>query len=156
MDSLITIFFVILALLTPFLIFGTIFLSVRTVQNRKVRKYTEETKGRLLNIRRKHNGVIILKLSYVVDGKEYILKESLKYKIESVKIGKLPIGSKRVPKVKISEENLEYLNDNFLGVGVRITKSPKKELKEEYLPVMYNPENPKQSLIKGNIGFVNI
>ena len=86
--------------------------------------YTSETIGTIIQC--KYTGeLVLLTVEYMVDGIRYTLKESVKYKIELIKLGKIPIGQHSIPKVPTTK------------VGGT-------------LQIIYNPKNPKKSHIKGN------
>lgn len=73
----------------------------------------------------------MISVEYQVDGSSYVVTESLKFKSESIKLGFLPIGQKRVP----------VMGNTTIG-------SPST--------VSYNPSNPAESFITNNIGKANI
>ena len=75
------------------------------------------------------NYATVVTATYIVDGETYCIKERLKYKIEPIKIGFLPIGQRSEPKVKCC------------NVGDEVT-------------ILYDINNPKKGHIKGNDGII--
>lgn len=71
----------------------------------------------------------VVEVEYEVDGEKYTIKESLKLKSEAIKLGFLPIGQRKIPKVKCEKG------------GTVI--------------VVYDEEKPQKGHIKGNDGLVN-
>ena len=90
----------------------------------------KETVGlvRELKIRGSEYPTVVV-VDYIVDGKEYSLKESMKMKRETIKLGFLPIGQKKVPAIRC-EKNTSVI-------------------------IEYEENNPKKAHIKGNDGRVN-
>lgn len=72
----------------------------------------------------------VVEVEYYVDNQRYTIEETLKLKSETIKIGFLPIGQKKIPKVECS-----------LGATVIVE---------------YNETNPQKGHIKGNDGIDNI
>ncbi len=96
------------------------------------KKCVNEITGKVIGIR--SMGLerrTMIYVGYSVDGKEYTLEESIKYKSEAVKLGFLPVGQKRVP----------VMGDIAVGASVR---------------VMCDPDNPAEAFLKDNIGKANI
>lgn len=84
--------------------------------------------GIVNDIHVKSNDVTLITVSYLVDGEEYEIKEKLKYKGETIKLGFIPIGQRRFP---------------VIGT---------KRVMDE-VDICYNPENPAEAYIVGNDGF---
>ena len=72
-----------------------------------------------------------VKVKYSVQGKEYIIQESLKLRSVPIKAGKMPIGQRKIP---------------VLG-KIELGKS---------LTVKYNPLKPQKAYIVGNDGIANV
>ena len=70
----------------------------------------------------------VITVAYLVDGEEYEIKEKLKYKGETIKLGFISIGQRRFP---------------VIGT---------KRVMDE-VDICYNPENPAEAYIVGNDGF---
>lgn len=73
---------------------------------------------------------IVIKVQYVVDGKTYAINDTLKYRREAIKLGFLPIGQRKVPK----------LENNQVDTSVRVA---------------YNPEHPDMAYLPDNKGIMN-
>ena len=71
----------------------------------------------------------VVTVEYEVGGEKYVIKESLKLKSETTKLGFLPIGQRKVPKVKCEK-----------GKNVIIE---------------YEEKTPDKGHIKGNDGIMN-
>lgn len=71
----------------------------------------------------------IATVEYVVDNKKYIIKESLKLRSEAIKIGFLPIGQRKIPKVDCIKGNTVIIE--------------------------YEEDKPEKGHIKGNDGIMN-
>lgn len=93
----------------------------------KSRCTVKET-GVVKEVRVKSNDVTLMTVAYLIDGVEYEIKEKLKYKGEAIKIGPIPIGQRRFPVI-----------------------GTKRVLDE--VDICYNPENPAEAYIVGNVGF---
>ena len=76
------------------------------------------------------NFPIHIEIQYEVNGREYIIKDSLKYYSEPIKLGKFPIGQRKVPK----------LGNVSIGAPVRVA---------------YNPEDPSMAYLPDNQGILN-
>lgn len=74
---------------------------------------------------------ISISVEYYVNDKLYVITETIKYEKKTIKIGNIPIGQKRVPKIG----------------NIRID-SPTL--------VAYNPNNPQEAYIVENEGCDNI
>ena len=72
----------------------------------------------------------IIWVEYQVDGKTYVLKDTIKYKVELIKIGFLPIG----------QRNYAKMGDTRVGSLARVS---------------YNPYNPSEAFLTDNIGIIN-
>lgn len=87
-----------------------------------------ETEGRLIKISNGSDMEIKLHVQYVVSGHLFVCKELLRYKKHKTrKLGFLPIGYHSIPAIEVG------------NIGTTHT-------------VLYNPQNPKKSHIKGNDG----
>lgn len=73
----------------------------------------------------------IITVPYTVDGNSYDISKSIKLKSQTIKLGFIPIGQKRVP----------VLGNTAVGSSIR---------------VMYNPENPSEAYLTDNIGPDNV
>ena len=69
----------------------------------------------------------MISVEYQVAGNRYVVTESLKFKSEKIKLGFLPIGQKRVP----------IMGNTAVG---------------SIAAVNYNPNNPSEAYIVGNLG----
>lgn len=98
----------------------------------KRKKCTTETTGTIIKTERKSpNMPTMITVEYVVDGVMYTVKESVKLKSEAIKIGFLPIGQRRIPRMgNITEGNT--------------------------VAISYNPEKPEMAYVKENVGIVNV
>ncbi len=88
---------------------------------------TAETVGTIIKSLVSQDETPRLTVSFAVNGNEYVFSENITTKSETIKIGFLPVGQKKVWLVK------------SWRVG-------------ETVPVVYNPANPKEAHIKGNDG----
>lgn len=75
------------------------------------------------------DGPTVVTVEYEVEGKKYVINETLKLKNEVIKLGFLPIGQRQIPKVKCK--------------------------KGESIVVIYDENNPEKGHIKGNDGIIN-
>ena len=79
----------------------TVFLVIKGSQRRRRRKlaaYTGRTQGTVH--RWKPGGLDhpdVIEVGYTVDGRDYLLRETVKQKNQWIKVGKLPIGQWKVP-----------------------------------------------------------
>ena len=90
----------------------------------------KEVNGIVLDIKIKGiDSPTVVTVEYEVDGEKYVIEESLKLKSEKIKLGFLPIGQRKVPKVKCEK-----------GKNVIIE---------------YEEKSPNKGHIKGNDGIVN-
>lgn len=90
----------------------------------------KETLGKVIKITSKGiDSSTIVEVEYQVNNENYIIKESLKLKSETIKIGIIPIGQRKKPKVNCK-------------VGDTIT-------------IEYDENNPDKGHIKGNDGMMN-
>ena len=90
----------------------------------------KETNGIVVNL--KSMGLdcpTVVTVEYEVENKKYTIKESLKLKSEAIKLGFLPIGQRKIPKVKCQKGGL--------------------------VVVEYDEKNPQKAYIKGNDGIIN-
>lgn len=91
----------------------------------------KETYGKVTDLRRK--GIdfpTVVTVQYSVGEKTFTIKESLKLKSELIKIGSLPIGQRKTPKVNCN-------------AGDTVT-------------IIYPENKPGKGHIKNNDGFVNV
>ena len=87
----------------------------------------KETNGTVIELKLKGiDSPAVVVVEYEVDGKTYTIKETLKLKSETIKLGFLPIGQRKVPKVKCE--------------------------KGEQVIVIYDEKKPQKGHIKGNDG----
>lgn len=90
----------------------------------------KETNGIVVNLKSKGlDCPTIVTVEYEVENKKYTIEESLKLKSEVIKLGFLPIGQRKIPKVKCQKGGL--------------------------VVVEYNEKNPQKGHIKGNDGIMN-
>lgn len=95
-------------------------------------KCTSTTQGIIIEIKPKGiDAPTIIKVQYEVNFVIYEIKETLKLRSKIIKIGFLPIGQMKEPKLK------------NVAVG-------------ESVEIKYNPYNPEQAYIKENIGNLNV
>lgn len=73
----------------------------------------------------------VLTAVYTVNGRVYRISETLKYRSEAIRVGKIPVGQRRIPRMGPVEE------------GCAVT-------------VRYDPAHPEVALIEGNDGFRNV
>lgn len=85
-----------------------------------------ETKGTIIKVRYNNNDSRRVTVEFFVGGQSYIIKENITVKSVAIKVGKVPVGQKKI----------EYITE---GIGGIVT-------------VKYNPTNPKQAYLKNNIG----
>lgn len=71
-----------------------------------------------------------VRVSYTVDGKTYSLTESVKLVSKTIRLGPIPIGQKKEPKLPTTE------------VGGRVA-------------VCYDPEAPQKAFLRDNQGLMN-
>ncbi len=101
------------------------------MRKRKREKCTGEVVGTIVKTERKGMEMpTMITVEYVVDGVCYAVKESVKLKSEAIKIGFLPIGQKKTPRM------------GKIAIGHTTT-------------VCYNPEQPEMAYIKENVGIMN-
>ena len=100
------------------------------------KKCTAETLGEILSFKsRGLEGVTMVTVKFTVDGTEYTVKESLKYKSKAIKLGFLPIGQRKTPVLKGAAGE-----DREIGVKVRMK---------------YDPQKPKRAYLPDNKGWMN-
>ena len=93
---------------------------------------TQTVEGRVREVKAKGQDFpTMISVEYQVNGRAYIVTESLKLKSEKVKLGFLPIGQKRVP----------VMGNTAVGSAAA---------------VCYNPSNPTEAFITHNIEKANI
>jgi hypothetical protein len=98
-------------------------------KNRK--KCTREVVGTIVKMDRKSMEMpTMITVEYVVDEVKYTVKESVKLKSKLIKIGFLPIGQVKTPR----------MGDIVVGGTAA---------------VCYNPEQPEKAYIKENVGSMN-
>lgn len=89
-----------------------------------------ETNGIVIDLKIKGiDSPTVATVEYEVEGKKYTIQESLKFENKLIKIGFLPIGQKKVPKVKCE--------------------------KGKTVVVVYDEKTPQKAYIKGNDGIIN-
>lgn len=90
----------------------------------------KETKGIVIDFKNKGlDFPSVVTVEYEVENKKYIIEESVKLKNETIKLGFLPIGQRKIPKVKCE--------------------------KGGFVIIEYNLDNPQKGHIKGNDGVIN-
>ena len=95
------------------------------------RKCTGEVVGTIVKMDRKSMEMpTMITVEYVVDEVKYTIKESVKLKSKLIKIGFLPIGQVKTPRM------------GDIAVGGTAT-------------VCYNPGQPEKAYIKENVGIMN-
>lgn len=98
---------------------------------KKRKRCTQVVEGVVTNLKsRGLDSPTVISVEYQVDGKSYIVKESIKLRNETIKIGFLPIGQRGVPR----------MGDTTVGSAASIN---------------YNPSNPTEAYISKNIGIMN-
>lgn len=108
-----------------------VFIVLGIAKHRRRKKYELydcEVQGLVERFRRADQSRIIF-VQYTVDGQVYTMKETVKYKSEAIKAGKVPIGQHKTPVM------------GAVGVG-------------DYVTVKYLSSNPQKALIKGNDGSI--
>ncbi|WP_458458050.1 hypothetical protein [Pseudobutyrivibrio sp.] len=94
------------------------------------RNCTAITTGKIKELRsRGLNKATMIIVEYCVDGVAYEVKEGIKLKSESIKIGFIPIGQRKSP----------VMGDVSVGSNTSIS---------------YNPQNPAEAFITKNKGFL--
>ncbi len=88
-------------------------------------KCVNETEGTIIKVRYNDDARRVT-VEFFVDGQPYTIKENITVKSVAIKLGKLPIGQRKI----------EYITE---GVGGKVS-------------VKYNPDNPKQAYLRDNIG----
>lgn len=95
-------------------------------------KCTKVTEGKVIEIKKRgHDFPTIVTVEYEVSGVFYQISESKKYSNETIKIGFLPVGQKKIPK---------------LGSVVA----------GDVVSVSYNPLCPDMAYLTNNVGKINI
>lgn len=90
----------------------------------------KETEGVLIRKSFGSDQKLKLHVQYTVDGQTYVCKEFLKYqKHKAIKAGFLPIGYRSIPAIEIGEIGSKHI-------------------------ILYHPNKPKKSHIKGNDGSI--
>lgn len=90
----------------------------------------KETNGIVIDLKIKGiDSPTIAIVEYEVEGKKYTIQESLKLESKAIKIGFIPIGQRKVPKLKCEKG----------GTVV----------------VVYDGKKPQKAYLKGNDGKVN-
>lgn len=93
---------------------------------------TQVAEGRVKELKVKElDFPTVISVEYSVAEKSYVVTESLKLRSETIKLGFLPIGQKKVPAM------------GSISVGSAAA-------------VSYNPDNPAEAYITHNTGKVNI
>lgn len=96
------------------------------------KRCTEMTDGIIKDVKSKGlDFPTIITVEYQVDGICYEVKESIKLKSKAIKIGFLPIGQEKTPR----------MGETRVGYSASVT---------------YNPDNPAESYITYNTGKANI
>ena len=120
-----------LILLVPLLGVALVWRIAVLRRRKRAARCSARTEGAVERFRsRGRNTVTLITVTYTVDGKTYRVTESLKYRSEAIRIGRIPVGQRRLPVL------------GPLAVG-------------DTVPVRYCPEEPALSLIEGNEGFHN-
>lgn len=89
------------------------------------------TKGRIVKLNdRGIDSPTIITVDYIVHGKTYTIRESLKLKSVAKKFGPFTIGQKKVPVLPETNVNSKVF-------------------------VSYNPNNPAEAYLRDNVGKVN-
>lgn len=92
---------------------------------------TEQTVGNIVDIKcRNSEGVAKITVRYNVNGMEYTIRESLKLISKMIKVGGMPIGQRKVPR----------LGNVKIGTQLR---------------VQYNPSKPQKAFLSDNVGRIN-
>lgn len=73
---------------------------------------------------------IVIKVQYVVDGRTYVINDALEYRSKVFKLGSLPIGQMKIPKI----------GSNQVGTSVLVA---------------YDPERPDEAYLLDNQGVMN-
>lgn len=90
----------------------------------------ELVEGTITKIVHKGDNLGLVFAEYKVLGKSYQISESVKYKVEPIKLGFLPIGTRKIPR----------MGTVSVGDSVRIA---------------YNPQQPDRAYLVDNRGFIN-
>ncbi|MDO4572805.1 MAG: DUF3592 domain-containing protein [Clostridia bacterium] len=91
---------------------------------------TASTEGRVIRLRsRSLDFPTVVTVQYEAGGQSYELSESLKLKSSPVKLGFLPIGQRKTPRISAR-----------VGSAVRVS---------------YNPEKPQEAYLPENTGRIN-
>lgn len=97
----------------------------------KRKKCTAETFGTIVKVERKSMEMpTMITVEYIVEEATYTVKESIKLKSEIIKVGFLPIGQRKTPRMP------------DITVGHRAM-------------ICYNPDRPEMAYIKENVGLMN-
>lgn len=90
----------------------------------------KETNGIVVDLKSKGlDCPTVVTVEYEIENQKYTIKESLKLKSEAIKLGFLPIGQRKVPKVKCEKGGLVVIE--------------------------YDEKNPQKGHINGNDGIMN-
>ena len=91
----------------------------------------EQTIGNVVDIKyRNSKGITKITVRYSVNGAEYTITESLKLISKMIKVGGMPIGRRKVPRL------------GNVRIGTRIR-------------VQYNPDKPQKAFLSDNVGRIN-
>ena len=102
------------------------------MKKKDMQRCTQLTNGIVIDLKNKGlDFPTIVTVEYEVLGVFYQISESIKYRSEFIKIGFLPIGQKKIPK----------LGSTVVGSSVRVS---------------YNPDNPDVAYLPDNIGKINV
>ena len=102
------------------------------MKKKDMEKCTEVTEGKVIEIKKRgHDFPTLVTVAYTVSGVSYQICESKKYRNETVKLGFLPIGQKKIPK----------LGGVVVGDAVSVS---------------YNPLCPEMAYLTDNVGKINV
>lgn len=102
------------------------------MKKKDMAKCTQVTEGKIIEIKNKGlDFPTVVTVAYEVSGISYQISESKKYSNETIKLGFLPIGQKKIPKL------------GSVVVGDKVS-------------VSYNPVAPDMAYLTHNVGKSNI
>lgn len=112
-------------------IVGVVLLLVKRNRARRMEAYTGRCQGEVVAlVPHGRHSVTVARVRYEVDGRPYELREPLALRSEAIRLGPVPIGQRKTPKL------------GSVAPGSRVE-------------VAYLPGDPSRALIVGNDGLMN-
>lgn len=131
MSNLTIIIIVFLLLISvPCIIVAIVIKGSKEKRKKKLRQYTQTTEGSVIKLdNRGIDGPTVVTVAYEVNQCRYEISETVKLKIELIKLGPIPIGQRKRP----------VMGD--VQVGAKVS-------------VCYDSQNPAQALLADNEGSI--